>query len=538
MQSSNIPTKIPLPFAYNAGVGYKNTIPTASQIGVVNGRASLNDGFPPLNFVPISSGGVPPFGSDVNGILNEITAITQWQQAGGFFFYDSSFSTTIGGYPKGAILQSSSNSGLWISTAENNTTNPDTGGAGWMSLAFEGSQAITVTTADVTVTQLQSAYPVLIISGALTAARSLIMPAIVGEWIVQNNTTGAFNLTVKTASGTGVVATQSQSTFLYGDGTNILFADSSKVASFNGRVGTVTLNATDVTTALGYTPIGPNLTGAVTSVGNATTVVTNANLTGAVTSTGNSTSLGSFSSAQLASALTDETGTGANVFANSPTLSSPTFTTPVLGTPTSGNLANCSFPTLNQNTTGTARNITDYPLNQGVGTGDSPSFQYLNLLGAGGAEGSEMSFAIPITGTSFSGTVKLDVAGNAFRVFSTNAGITKVFSFDFTNGAGILFTNENFGTYAPSSLSGNGYQKLPSGLIMQWGSNGTPAGSNNVVVNFPIAFTSAVYSVTGNAYGFAGYNGDQVQFNAVNTSNFRAYTTTASVAFYWFAIGR
>lgn len=316
MQSSNIPTKIPLPFAYNAGVGYKNTIPTASQIGVVNGRASLNDGFPPLNFVPISAGGVPPFGADVNGILNEITAITQWQQAGGFFFYDSSFSTTIGGYPKGAILQSSSNSGLWISTAENNTTDPDTGGAGWMSLAFEGSQAITVTTADVTVTQLQSAYPVLIISGALTAARSLIMPAIVGEWIVQNNTTGAFNLTVKTASGTGVVATQSQSTFLYGDGTNILFADSSKVASFNGRVGTVTLNATDVTTALGYTPIGPNLTGAVTSVGNAT-------------------SLGSFSSAQLAGALTDETGSGSAVFAVSPSLTGfPTAPTASSGTNT------------------------------------------------------------------------------------------------------------------------------------------------------------------------------------------------------------
>jgi hypothetical protein len=316
MQSSNIPTKIPLPFAYNAGVGYKNTIPTASQIGVVNGRASLNDGFPPLNFVPISSGGVPPFGSDVNGILNEITAITQWQQAGGFFFYDSSFSTTIGGYPKGAILQSSSNSGLWISTAENNTTNPDTGGAGWTSLAFEGSQAITVTTADVTVTQLQSAYPVLIISGALTGARSLILPAVVGQWIVQNNTTGAFNLTVKTASGTGVVATQSQSTYIYGDGTNILFADSSKVASFNGRVGVVTLNATDVTTALGYTPIGPNLTGAVTSVGNAT-------------------SLGSFSSAQLAGALTDETGTGVAVFSASPALTGfPTAPTASAGTNT------------------------------------------------------------------------------------------------------------------------------------------------------------------------------------------------------------
>jgi hypothetical protein len=51
-----------------------------------------------------------------------------------------------------------------------------------------------------------------------------------------------------------VTLTQGQSTYVYGDGTNIVFADSSKVASFNGRVGTVTLNASDVTTALGYTP--------------------------------------------------------------------------------------------------------------------------------------------------------------------------------------------------------------------------------------------------------------------------------------------
>ena len=36
------------------------------------------------------------------------------------------------------------------------------------------------------------------------------------------------------------------------------------------------------------------------------------------------------------------------------TLNSPTFVTPALGTPSSGNLANCTFPTLNQNTTGSA----------------------------------------------------------------------------------------------------------------------------------------------------------------------------------------
>ena len=53
--------------------------------------------------------------------------------------------------------------------------------------------------------------------------------------------------------------------------------------------------------------------------------------------TGVATFLGTPTSANLISAVTDETGTGALVFATSPTL-----VTPVLGTPTSGNLANCT----------------------------------------------------------------------------------------------------------------------------------------------------------------------------------------------------
>lgn len=253
--SITIPTKIPVPFGYAAGAGEITTpIPTASQIGVVNGRASLHDGFPPDTFLPLTMGGVPPFGADFNGILNEITSITQWQQAGGFFPYDSAFSSAISGYPIGAVIQAANYQGFWVSTTDGNTTNPDTGGAGWTSLVFEGLQAITVTTANVTVSQLQSAYPILVISGALTGARSLILPAVVGQWIIQNNTTGAFTLTVKTAAGTGVVATQGQSTYLYGNGTNIYFASSVGVQSFNTRTGTVTLNATDVTDALGYFP--------------------------------------------------------------------------------------------------------------------------------------------------------------------------------------------------------------------------------------------------------------------------------------------
>jgi hypothetical protein len=90
-----------------------------------------------------------------------------------------------------------------------------------------------------------------------------------------------------------------------------------------------------ITPALG-TPsalVGTNITGTAAGL-TAGNVTTNANLTGAVTSVGNAASLGSFTSAQLLAALTDETGTGANVFANTPTL-----VTPVIGAATGTSLA-------------------------------------------------------------------------------------------------------------------------------------------------------------------------------------------------------
>ena len=255
MQSSNIPSKIPLPFGYAAGTGYINPIPVASQIGIVNGRASLQDGFPPDTFIPISSGGVPPWGGDMNGILNEITAIQQWQQAGGFFPYDAAFSSAVTGYPLGAVIQSTSHAGFWISTAENNTSNPDTGGAGWVPDAWYGNQTIAISGSSITLTNIQAAYPILTLTGTMTTSCNLIIPNFVGKWIISNATTGAFTIQAKTAGGSGVNIAQGASTYIYGDGTNIYFANSSQVASFNGRTGTVTLNSTDVVNALGYAPM-------------------------------------------------------------------------------------------------------------------------------------------------------------------------------------------------------------------------------------------------------------------------------------------
>lgn len=138
MLSTNVPTKFPTPFAASAGAGYITTpVPTNSQIGITDGRASLHDGFPPLNFVPEGSGGVPPFGQDMNGILYQATSWVQWLSAGGPVTWDSAFSAQIAGYPKGATVASPVTFGMFfVSLVENNTTNPDTGGAGWKSVAL------------------------------------------------------------------------------------------------------------------------------------------------------------------------------------------------------------------------------------------------------------------------------------------------------------------------------------------------------------------------------------------------------------------
>ena len=80
MQLSNSPGKLVLPFA---SAGNKNSIPVDSQIGITPGAASLADGFPPLTMTPVTAGGVPPTGPDMNGILFELSAVVRWANAGG-----------------------------------------------------------------------------------------------------------------------------------------------------------------------------------------------------------------------------------------------------------------------------------------------------------------------------------------------------------------------------------------------------------------------------------------------------------------------
>ena len=78
----------------------------------------------------------------------------------------------------------------------------------------------TVTTADVTVA-LSARADYIEVTGALTGNRNLIVPAN-GQWSIFNNTTGAYTLTVKTSSGSGVVVGQTKRCILIADGTNVV----------------------------------------------------------------------------------------------------------------------------------------------------------------------------------------------------------------------------------------------------------------------------------------------------------------------------
>jgi hypothetical protein len=132
MDASAVPYKFAGPWAADATAGYATNPVPATASGAA---ASQQLGFPPLTATPTGSGGTPPNIADFNGLEFYNTSWLQWVQAGGPIAYDATLSSNIGGYPRGAVLQSAVTFGqFWQSTVDNNTSDPDTGGANWQRL--------------------------------------------------------------------------------------------------------------------------------------------------------------------------------------------------------------------------------------------------------------------------------------------------------------------------------------------------------------------------------------------------------------------
>jgi hypothetical protein len=206
------------------------------------------------------------------------------------------------------LIGTGEQAGTWGTTTNSNfgSATPGTyqgfeqaiGGKATIDLSAGGTIALTLTNSNAA----QNARALFFdLSGSPSGAVTLQVPAIQKSYIVKNGS--GQTVTVEISGGTGVAVPNGSTTVVYADGTNVVTG----------------LNYAPALTLGAALPVASGGTG-ITSFG-----------------TGVATFLGTPSSANLAAAVTDETGSGLLVFATSPTL-----VTPVLGTPSSGTLSGCT----------------------------------------------------------------------------------------------------------------------------------------------------------------------------------------------------
>lgn len=191
------------PFGLN---GNQTAIPDAPQ---PSGEVSYDQGFTADYSRQL---GVDPLAKNIdranfNSLMNDVTSFLRDVQSGVILPYNLSLATAIGGYPLAARILRADGQGIWINTVAGNTSNPDTGGAGWRALIDAGLLNLTLSSADVTLTALQAANKVIALNGTLSTNVNVIFPAWLGaEWTIYNVlTTNGFTATIKNPSGAAVV---------------------------------------------------------------------------------------------------------------------------------------------------------------------------------------------------------------------------------------------------------------------------------------------------------------------------------------------
>lgn len=91
-----------------------------------------------------------------------------------------------------------------------------------------------------------------------------------------------------------------------------------------------------------------------------------------------------------------------------------------------------------------------------------------------------------------------------------------------------------------NSLGANGYVKLPSGLIMQWGTGSALGNNVDQTISFPISFPSTCYGVHATAYSASPSSDDGLfTVSSYTTSTFHTECNTSGINFapFWIAFG-
>ena len=333
----------------------------------------------------------------------------------------STYSTSL----RAELIGSGDQAGAWGSTTNGNLSNIfDVAIAGYQTVSVtSASQALSYLNGSTTTANLnQSIYAMLQFTTTTGAAFNVYAPPVSKQYIIWNDSGYSmtiYNSTVignTTAAGAGITIADGAKVMVWSDGTNFNELQAQNLtgtlAIANGGTGQVTANAAfnalapsqtsangrylksngtdtswdaiDISTSdISGVLLGANGGTGVANTGRTITLGGNISTGGALTTSGAfATTLTTTNTTTLTLPTTGTLATlaGSETLTNK-TLTSPTLTTPALGTPSSGNLANCTFPTLNQNTTGTAAGLSTTLAVASGGTGVTTASAIATLVG-------------------------------------------------------------------------------------------------------------------------------------------------------------
>ena len=107
---SNYP-KFQIPGVVAASGEY--TIPPLTPTEAGTGRLSVQEGWGPVNAVPIEQGGIPPHKADFNGVLFLLSQFAVWFQQGGIMNYSALLDYEVGN----EVMQNEQSTAVYSQTA-------------------------------------------------------------------------------------------------------------------------------------------------------------------------------------------------------------------------------------------------------------------------------------------------------------------------------------------------------------------------------------------------------------------------------------
>lgn len=134
-------------------------------------------------------------------------------------------------------------------------------------------------------------------------------------------------------------------------------------------------------------------------------------------------------------------------------------------------------------------------------------------------------------------TITAEADNGTLKLARGNAGATTQDILTVDASGNVLVDGNNLNLFSAKSLASSGYQKLPSGLIIQWGQTSWPSGGDKTIT-LPIAFPTALLSVTASE-GSTGSNITTANIlctSKISASQFRISSSTIGSAM-WIACG-